>query len=83
MNARTLCTVLPKVFWRLLASPFVLCLIVIAGLRGMAGMYADWLRHGGEFIAYRKPARTIADVFARVCENLEPHSNTDQYPMDA
>lgn len=82
MNTRTIRAILPKIFWRVLASPFVLCLIAIAGLRGMAGMYMDWLRYGGELIAYRKPARTIADVYARVCESLPPNSSTNQRPMD-
>ena len=48
---------------RLIALPFVLALTIIGLVRHVFVVAYLFMRHGGEFIHYHKPKKTIADVY--------------------
>lgn len=60
---------------RLITLPFVLCLVVVACLRWIALDIICYMRYGGEFITYREPRKTIADVFIELKRQQAPPPN--------
>lgn len=61
-----------KIFLRLLACPFVLCLMIIRYTYELINHFILFLRYGGELIAYRKEdAVTMLSIF-RELEKKKP-----------
>ena len=57
---------------RLIALPFVLALTAIGLVRHLFTVAYLFMRHGGEFIHYHKPRKSIADVYNIVANKFEP-----------
>jgi hypothetical protein len=61
-----------KYILRLIALPFVISLTVIGLVRHLFVVNYLFMRHGGEFIHYHKPKKTIADVYNVVANQVKP-----------
>ncbi len=57
---------------RFIALPFVMALTLIGLIRHL--FHTSWLfmRHGGEFIHYHQPKKTIADVYNAIANQVKP-----------
>jgi hypothetical protein len=60
-----------KVLFRIIASPFVLGVIIIAHIRFVLIRFKDFIWYGGEQITYNKAIsnKTIQDVFELIKNN--------------
>ena len=56
----------------MIALPFVLALTAIGLVRHLFTVAYLFMRHGGEFIHYHKPRKSIADVYNVVANKVEP-----------
>lgn len=55
-----------KLLFRILSLPFIVCLLLLACVRDVLVLSWLWLKHGGEFFAYRKSPKTIMDVYRKL-----------------
>ena len=59
-----------KYVFRTLSLPLILCLSIIAAIRDVTMLSWLWMKHGGEFFAYRKPSHTVLGVYQKL-EKME------------
>lgn len=62
-----------KLFLRILASPFVLCLLTISYTYGMFAQWIMFIRYGGEWITYfeKNENLTIKDIYKEIKDKRE------------
>lgn len=60
-----------KYFLRVISLPFVLAIAVIKLVYVLVVFGVNYIRFGGEVIAYSKDSKTIGDVFEYIQERYE------------
>jgi hypothetical protein len=60
-----------KLFFRILSSPFVLIIIILAALRYMIISFYGYVRYGGELMFYSKKInpKTVAETITKLINN--------------
>ena len=60
-----------KYFWRILASPFIFVVILIAAIRKTVITSIRFVKYGGEITMYPKEPKTITDVFNYIADKYK------------
>ena len=66
-----------KYFLRVVTLPFVLAIAVIKLLYVLVTFGVNYVRFGGEVIAYSDDSKTIGDVFEYIQERYEEEKGND------
>lgn len=62
---------------RLLISPLILALLIIAHIRGLIITFAKFMFYGGEWVTFNKKAdKTLQEIYNKVVEETENDTNT-------
>ena len=61
-----------KILKRILASPFMLAILLIYGIAFILKKWIDFLRYGGEFITYNKyKPKTMQGIYDLITEKYD------------
>jgi hypothetical protein len=66
-----------KILFRLIASPFVLVLIILAAIRYVIREFISYLRYGGELIFYSKEVNptTFSETIHKIIKENETNNH--------